>query len=180
MVELEADKALSSAPLRRRSRCHVGGTRLGKALGGYRNLIRAPTRSACRLVSSLFELAADFCDLVPDMRAISNPVLIRKGSGEVRVVDALVRVDRRASVKHYEGTSGGKLLLLANGGVMERQPFPASWRSLQDRIAVSNTARERRAAIRAGRLNWPETPCEPLAEESSRLVKVGCRSNACN
>ena len=39
------------------------------------------------LVSNLSELAADFCDLVPECDL--NPVLIRKGSGEVRVVDAL-------------------------------------------------------------------------------------------
>jgi hypothetical protein len=39
------------------------------------------------LVSNLSELAADFCDLVPECDL--NPVLIRKGSGDVRVVDAL-------------------------------------------------------------------------------------------
>jgi acetyltransferase len=38
-------------------------------------------------VSNLSELAADFSDLVPECDL--NPVLIRKGSGEVRVVDAL-------------------------------------------------------------------------------------------
>jgi hypothetical protein len=38
-------------------------------------------------VANLSELAADFADLVPECDL--NPVLIRKGSGEVRVVDAL-------------------------------------------------------------------------------------------
>jgi hypothetical protein len=39
------------------------------------------------LVSHLSELAADFSDLVSECDL--NPVLIRKGSGDVRVVDAL-------------------------------------------------------------------------------------------
>ena len=39
------------------------------------------------LVANLSELAADFADFV--LECDLNPVLIRKGSGEVRVVDAL-------------------------------------------------------------------------------------------
>ena len=39
------------------------------------------------LVSGLSELAADFRDVVTECDL--NPVLIRKGSGDVRVVDAL-------------------------------------------------------------------------------------------
>jgi acetate---CoA ligase (ADP-forming) len=54
----------------------------------YRNLIpRTDTAPLAGLVSRLSELAADFSDLVPECDL--NPVLIRKGSGDVRVVDAL-------------------------------------------------------------------------------------------
>jgi acetyltransferase len=66
----------------------LSGTRLGKTLGGYRNLIpRTDTMPLSKLVANLSELAADFAALVPECDL--NPVLIRKGSGDVRVVDAL-------------------------------------------------------------------------------------------
>ena len=89
LVELEADKALSLSPV---TPAEAGGmiasTRLGKTLDGYRNLIpRTNTAPLAALVASLSELAADFADLVPECDL--NPVLIRKGSGDVRVVDAL-------------------------------------------------------------------------------------------
>jgi acetyltransferase len=89
LVELEADKALSLSPV---SAAEAGtmlaGTRLGKALDGYRNLIpRTDMGPLGKLVANLSELAADFADLVPECDL--NPVLIRKGSGDVRVVDAL-------------------------------------------------------------------------------------------
>jgi acetyltransferase len=89
LVELEADKALSLSPV---TAAEAGGmlaaTRLGKTLGGYRNLIpRTDTALLAGLVSHLSELAADFADIVPECDL--NPVLIRKGSGDVRVVDAL-------------------------------------------------------------------------------------------
>jgi acetate---CoA ligase (ADP-forming) len=89
-VELEADKALSLSPV---TAAEAGSmltrTRLGKALGGYRNLIPATeTAPLASLISNLSALAADFCDLVTECDL--NPVLIAKGSGEVRVVDALL------------------------------------------------------------------------------------------
>jgi acetyltransferase len=89
LVELEADKALSLSPVTvDEADAMVAGTRLGKALGGYRNLIpRTDTAPLAALVANLSSLAADFCDLVPECDL--NPVLIRKGSGDVRVVDAL-------------------------------------------------------------------------------------------
>lgn len=89
LVELEADKALSLSPVTdAEAGAMLGTTRLGKVLGGYRNLIpRTDTAPLAGLVSSLSELAADFADLVPECDL--NPVLIRKGSGDVRVVDAL-------------------------------------------------------------------------------------------
>jgi acyl-CoA synthetase (NDP forming) len=89
LVELEADKALSLSPV---TAAEAGGmlatTRLGKTLDGYRNLIpRTDMAPLAGLVANLSELAADFAALVPECDL--NPVLIRKGSGEVRVVDAL-------------------------------------------------------------------------------------------
>ena len=89
LVELEADKALSLSPVTAaEAGAMVAGTRLGKTLGGYRNLIPVTdTAPLATLVANLSALAADFCDLVPECDL--NPVLIRKGSGDVRVVDAL-------------------------------------------------------------------------------------------
>jgi acetyltransferase len=89
LVELEADKALSLSPMTAaEAGVLLGATRLGNTLDGYRNLIpRTDTAPLAGLVSRLSELAADFSDLVPECDL--NPVLIRKGSGDVRVVDAL-------------------------------------------------------------------------------------------
>ena len=89
LVELEADKALSLSPVTAaEAGAMLAATRLGKTLDGYRNLIpRTDTAPLAGLVSNLSELAADFADLVPECDL--NPVLIAKGSGEVRVVDAL-------------------------------------------------------------------------------------------
>jgi acetyltransferase len=89
LVELEADKALSLSPVNAgEAGAMLAGTRLGKTLGGYRNLIpQTDMAPLARLVANLSELAADLCDLVPECDL--NPVLIRKGSGDVRVVDAL-------------------------------------------------------------------------------------------
>jgi hypothetical protein len=57
-------------------------------LDGYRNLNpRTDTAPLAGLVSRLSELAADFSDLLSECDL--NPVLIRKGSGDVRVLDAL-------------------------------------------------------------------------------------------
>lgn len=89
LVELEADKALALAPV---TPDEAGGllaaTRLGKLLGGYRNLIPVTdTSPLAALVANLSALAGDFCDLLPECDL--NPVLIAKGSGSVRVVDAL-------------------------------------------------------------------------------------------
>ena len=100
LVELEADKALSLSPMTSaEAGVLLAATRLGKTLDGYRNLIpRTDTAPLAVLVSHLSELAADFSDLVPECDL--NPVLVRKGSGDVRVVDALF-VARR-SVKCQE------------------------------------------------------------------------------
>jgi acetyltransferase len=89
LVELEADKAVSLSPVTaKEAGVLIAGTRLGKTLGGYRNLIPlTDTGPLAELVANLSELAADFCDLVTECDL--NPVMIRKGSGDVRVVDAL-------------------------------------------------------------------------------------------
>ncbi|MBL6650256.1 MAG: acetate--CoA ligase family protein [Reyranella sp.] len=89
LVELEADKALSLSPVTTaEAGAMLASTRLGKTLGGYRNLIPVTnTAPLAGLIASLSALAADFCDLVPECDL--NPVLIRKGSGDVRIVDAL-------------------------------------------------------------------------------------------
>jgi acetyltransferase len=89
MVELEADKALDLAPVTAAEAvAMIGSTRLGASLGGYRNL--APKTDLAPLadaVARLSELAADFCDVIAECDL--NPVMTRRGSGEVRVVDAL-------------------------------------------------------------------------------------------
>jgi acetyltransferase len=73
----------------------LASTRLGKTLDGYRNLIpRTDMTPLAALVANLSQLAADFADLVPECDL--NPVLIRKGSGDVRVVDALFVAAGRA------------------------------------------------------------------------------------
>jgi len=89
LVELEADKALSLSPVTvAEAETLVASTRLGKTLGGYRNLVpNTDIKPLARLVTSLSALAADLCDVLPECDL--NPVLIRKGSGDVRVVDAL-------------------------------------------------------------------------------------------
>lgn len=63
-------------------------TKLARILGGYRNLMpETDIAPLADLVIGLSQLASDLdgiltaCDL--------NPVLVRKGTGEVRIVDAL-------------------------------------------------------------------------------------------
>jgi acetyltransferase len=69
----------------------IAGTRLGRALGGYRGLIpQTDIIPLARLVTSLSELAAACCGVIDECDL--NPVMIRKGSGEVRIVDALLVV----------------------------------------------------------------------------------------
>jgi acetyltransferase len=89
MVELENDRVLTLSPATPEEVAdRLKTTRLAKALGGYRNLMpRTDTAPLAALVSRLSELAVDFSDVVPECDL--NPVLIRKGSGDVRVVDAL-------------------------------------------------------------------------------------------
>ena len=90
MVELNADRAVRLAPVSPAEAMEmIAETRLGKLLGGYRNLIpRTDLTPLARLLANLSELAADLshdiveCDL--------NPVLVRKASGDATVVDCLM------------------------------------------------------------------------------------------
>ena len=63
-------------------------TRLARILSGYRNLI--PCTDAAPLVDLVVRLSRLASDLDGVLVACDlNPVLVRKGTGEVRVVDAL-------------------------------------------------------------------------------------------
>ena len=65
-------------------------TRLGKLLAGYRNLMpKTDISKLADLVVRTSLLAADLGDLV--IACDLNPVLVRKQSGEVRLVDVLMQ-----------------------------------------------------------------------------------------
>ena len=89
LVELLADRAVGLAPFdRARAEKLLGQTRLARILGGYRNLMpRTDTAGLVDVAVRLSRLAADFDGLLAECDI--NPVLVRKGSGDVRVVDAL-------------------------------------------------------------------------------------------
>ena len=90
MVELNADRAVRLAPVSPTEAMEmIAETRLGKLLGGYRNLIpRTDPTPLARLLANLSELANDLsqdiveCDL--------NPVLVQKATGDATVVDCLM------------------------------------------------------------------------------------------
>jgi acetyltransferase len=94
LVELEADRAVELAPFASaQGRDMIGRTRLARRLGGYRGLLPpTPLSGLSDLLARLSALAADLggADLGGIVACDLNPVLIRKGSGEVRVVDALM------------------------------------------------------------------------------------------
>lgn len=89
LVEVMADRALGLAPLTGQEACGMlERTKLARVLAGYRNLTPATdTAALADTVLRLSQLAWELdglmiaCDL--------NPVLVRKGTGEVRIVDAL-------------------------------------------------------------------------------------------
>jgi acyl-CoA synthetase (NDP forming) len=90
MVELAADRALGLAPLSiEDAEGMIRKTRLGRLLGGYRNLLpNTNLEPLARLVSDLSRLAADLGDTIAACDL--NPVLVQKESGAVRVADVLV------------------------------------------------------------------------------------------
>ena len=90
LVELLADRAVHLGPASPEdAERMIGGTRLGALLGGYRNLMpRTDIAPLAKLISNLSELAFDLSDKI--IECDLNPALVRKGSGEVAVVDALM------------------------------------------------------------------------------------------
>jgi acyl-CoA synthetase (NDP forming) len=90
MVELQADRAVRLAPIELDDAARmIEATRLGKLLAGYRNLMpETDTSKLADLVVLTSRLAADLGDLVTVCDL--NPVLVRKGSGAVCLVDALM------------------------------------------------------------------------------------------
>ena len=93
MVELQADKAVRLAPIELdEAKDMIAMTRLGKMLAGYRNLMpKTDIGKLADVVVRTSLLAADLGDLVTACDL--NPVLVRKQSGEVRLVDALMQSD---------------------------------------------------------------------------------------
>lgn len=89
LVELLGDRAVKIAPLSTEEARHMlAQTRLARILSGYRNLI--PCTDAAPLVDLVVRLSRLASDLDGVLVACDlNPVLVRKGTGEVRVVDAL-------------------------------------------------------------------------------------------
>ena len=90
MVELDADRALGLSPLSvENAEQMIRDTRLGRLLAGYRNLIpKTRLRPLARLVADLSTLATDFDDTVTACDL--NPVMVKKESGDVYVVDVLM------------------------------------------------------------------------------------------
>ena len=89
LVELQDDRAISLSPVTQAEAVGlIGSTRLGARLGGYRNLVpRTDPIPLSMVVAGLSELAADLHDVLAECDL--NPVLIRAGSGQARIVDAL-------------------------------------------------------------------------------------------
>ena len=89
LVEVIGDRTAKLAPLDASEASKMlRTTKLAKVLGGYRNLIPETD------LSHLVDLTVKFSQLATDLDGAMvacdlNPVLVRKGSGEVRIVDAL-------------------------------------------------------------------------------------------
>jgi hypothetical protein len=89
LVELAADRAVGLAPLdQQQARDLLRQTKLFRRLNGYRNLMpKTDITELAELGAKLSRLASDFegileaCDV--------NPILVRRETGELRVVDAL-------------------------------------------------------------------------------------------
>lgn len=90
LVELLDDVASAPVPVERpEATAMIGRTRLGRVLGGYRNLTPpTDTTALADVVCRLSTLAADLAGLVTEVDL--NPVLVEHGTGRVRVVDALL------------------------------------------------------------------------------------------
>jgi acyl-CoA synthetase (NDP forming) len=90
LVELHADRALGLAPLSHDEAVEmIAATMLGTRLTGYRNLIpETDTGPLADLLVKLSNLVQDFGDILTECDL--NPVMIRKRTGDVMVVDVLI------------------------------------------------------------------------------------------
>ena len=90
LVEIEVDRAFGLSPLpQARALDMIGRTRLGRRMSGYRKVMPPTDASGLAdLLVRLSGLAAALCGSIAECDL--NPVLICKGSGEVRVADALM------------------------------------------------------------------------------------------
>jgi acetate---CoA ligase (ADP-forming) len=101
LAELVRDRAADLAPVSlAEALAMVGRTKLGVALGGYRNLtLPTDLKPLARLVRQVASMAADLQDLVS--AADFNPTFVTSPSGDVRIADALFI----ARAEHMEGRS---------------------------------------------------------------------------
>lgn len=90
LVELLSDFSIGLAPVSfEDAERMIADTILGARLAGYRNLLpKTSTAPLANLVVKLALLAQDLGEIVTECDL--NPVLIRKGTGEIMVVDALM------------------------------------------------------------------------------------------
>lgn len=89
LVEVMGDRAVKLAPFDAAAATQMlGKTKLATVLGGYRNLMPVTD------LSPLAGAAAKLSQLASDLRGVMiacdiNPIVVRKGTGDVRIVDAL-------------------------------------------------------------------------------------------
>lgn len=90
LVELAGDRAVRLAPFDAGAAAEMlRATRLGRLLGGYRNLVpRTDLAPLAGVAAGLSRLAFDFAGVIAACDL--NPVLVKPGSGEVRIVDSLL------------------------------------------------------------------------------------------
>lgn len=98
-VEIEGDRSVGLAPLSASdAERMITSTRIGKMLGGYRNILPTTELSGyADVLVRLSRLAVDLGDLIGGCDL--NPVLVTPGSGRVCVVDALFIASDAASEK---------------------------------------------------------------------------------
>lgn len=98
LVELMSDISIGLAPVSfDDAEKMIADTMLGARLAGYRNLLpKTLTASLANLIVKLSLLAEDLGEIVTECDL--NPILIRKGTGEIMVVDALMSNLKQPSV----------------------------------------------------------------------------------
>ncbi len=90
LIELENDRAVGLSPLSRKHALQmIERTRLGRRLSGCRKL--SPPTDLCGLADLLVRISALAAALCGSIKACDlNPVMVRKGSGDVRIADVLM------------------------------------------------------------------------------------------